>query len=388
MKKGRWTCLVAILLMLGLAGCSGGTPKQEPFIIIGHVAALSGDLSLWGQAEKNALEMTADKINAAGGVAGKKLKIISYDNRGDASETVKVAQRLIGHDRAVAIIGPAQSSGAIVINSVMEPAKVAFIATAATSPKVTLDVNVNQVKPYAFRAGFIDSQQGTAAARFAGHQLKAKTAAVIYDASSEYSSGLAAFFATQFTKQGGKILANEAFKTNDTDFRPMLNRINQENPAVVFVPTLHKEAALLIKLARDMGMTARFIGGDGWSHPDILSLGGTALDGSYFIAQTALDDPDIQPFIAEYRGKFGQEPILPNAVLAADSLLMLVQAVQQAAGADPLKIAGQLSAITDLPVSAGKLSMDAKTHSPTNKTVVVQQIQAGKIVFFHKISGD
>ncbi len=388
MAKGRLTCMIAIVFVLSLTGCSGGTAKQEQGVVIGHVAALTGDLSRWGQAEKNALEITAAKLNASGGVAGKKIRIISYDTRGDASETVKAAQRLIGHDRVSAIIGPAQSSAAIVMNAVMEPAKVPFIATTAASPKVTLDVNTAKVKAYAFCAGFSDSWQGTVAARFAGQQLNAKTAAVIHDAGAAQSSVSAASFATQFVKQGGKVLSNEAFKANDTDFRPILNRVLAENPTVVFVPTLHKEAALLVKQARDLGLTAKFIGGDGWSHPDILTLGGQAMDGAYFVTQTGLGDPDIQAFIAEYRSKFGQEPILPNAVLAAEGLLIVVQAMQKAASSDPVKIADQMATLTDVTVLTGKLTMDTGTHGPLAKSAVVQQIQAGKIVFSHKLAGD
>ena len=388
MKNVNLVSLIAIVLTVVLAGCSSEKPNAGQLIIIGHVAPLSGELSLWGQAEKNALSLTVDKLNAAGGVAGKQLKIITYDTRGDAAETAKAAQRLIVHDRVVAIIGPGQNSSAIVMNAVSEPAKVPFIATAATSPQVTQDPSANKVRVYAFQAGFIDSYQGTVAARFAKKELKVKTAAVVYDASSQYSSQLAAFFASEFAKQGGKVFASEAFQANATDFRSLLNKVNQDNPAVVFAPTQHKEAALLLKQARDLGITAKFIGGDGWSHPDILALGGAALDGSFFVAQTGFGDPAIQAFGAEYRSKFGQEPVLPNAALAVDGLLMLVEAIKKTDSAEPAKIAAQLSAIKDLPVLTGKLTVDSLTHSPQNRAAVVQEIRAGKFVFTTKITGD
>ena len=388
MAKVGSTCLIAIIVVLGLTGCSAGTAIQEQGIVIGHVAALTGDLSPLGQAEKNALEITAAKLNANGGVAGKKIRIISHDTRGDVSDTVKAAQRLVSHDRVLAIVGPSQTSGAIVMNAVMEPAKVPFIATTVTSPKVTIDANTGKVKAYAFCAGFSDSWQGAVAARFAGQQLKAKTAAVIYDAAVEASSVSAAYFVTHFVKQGGKVLANETFKATDTDFRPILNRLLVENPAVVFVPTQHKEAALLVKQARDLGLKAQFIGGDGWSHPDILTLGGQAMDGVYFVSHTSLDDPDIQSFITEYRNKYGQEPILPNAVLAADGLLIVVQAMQKAAGTDPVKIAEQMAMLNDVTVLTGKLTMEAETHGPIAKSAVVQQILAGKFVFSYKLTSD
>ncbi len=388
MKKSIVFWAIGLSLAMAVAGCSGMKPEAGQVITVGHVAALSGDLALWGQAEKNALSLMVEKINAAGGVAGKQLKIVSYDTRGDAAETAKVAQRLLVRDRAVAIIGPAQSSNAIVMSAVTEPAKTPFIATAASSPKATFDPQANTVRGYAFRAGFIDSYQGSVAARFALRELKAKTAAVVYDAGSEYSTVLADYFAKQYVRQGGKLLANEAFRTNETDFRPLLAKVVQDEPAVIFVPTLHKQAALLVKQARDLGIKAKIIGGDGWSNPEILTLGGPALDGTYFVVQTGLGDPDIQSFVAEYRNRYGQDPVLPNAALAADGLLMLVEAIKKADGADPVKIARQLATLRDMPAVTGRLSIDPLTNSPQNRSAVVQEIRAGKVVFSTKIAAE
>ena len=388
MKKSIVFWAIGLSLAMAVAGCSGMKPEAGQVITVGHVAALSGDLALWGQAEKNALSLMVEKINAAGGVAGKQLKIVSYDTRGDAAETAKVAQRLLVRDRAVAIIGPAQSSNAIVMSAVTEPAKTPFIATAASSPKATFDPQANTVRGYAFRAGFIDSYQGSVAARFALRELKAKTAAVVYDAGSEYSTVLADYFAKQYVRQGGKLLANEAFRTNETDFRPLLAKVVQDEPAVIFVPTLHKQAALLVKQARDLGIKAKIIGGDGWSNPEILTLGGPALDGTYFVVQTGLGDPDIQSFVAEYRNRYGQDPVLPNAALAADGLLMLVEAIKKADGADPVKIARQLATLRDMPAVTGRLSIDPLTNSPQNRSAVVQEIRAGRVVISTKIAAE
>ena len=388
MKKSIVFWAIGLSLAMAVAGCSGMKPEAGQVITVGHVAALSGDLALWGQAEKNALSLMVEKINAAGGVAGKQLKIVSYDTRGDAAETAKVAQRLLVRDRAVAIIGPAQSSNAIVMSAVTEPAKTPFIATAASSPKATFDPQANTVRGYAFRAGFIDSYQGSVAARFALRELKAKTAAVVYDAGSEYSTVLADYFAKQYVRQGGKLLANEAFRTNETDFRPLLAKVVQDEPAVIFVPTLHKQAALLVKQARDLGIKAKIIGGDGWSNPEILTLGGPALDGTYSVVQTGLGDPDIQTFVAGYRNRYGQDPVLPNAALAADGLLMLVEAIKKADGADPVKIARQLATLGDMPAVTGRLSIDPLTNSPQNRSAVVQEIRAGKVVFSTKIAAE
>ena len=185
---------------------------------------------------------------------------------------------------------------AIAMTSVTEPGKVPFLATTATNPKVTVDDKTNKVRDYAFRTCFIDPFQGTVAAQFAVKELKAKNAAVIYDVGSDYSAFLGKYFVEEFNKQNGKIVANEAFRSNELDFRAILGKIKQTNPDVVFVPTMQKEAALILKQARDLGITAKFVGGDGWGSPDIVTLGGSAVEGSFFVNLASNDDPDIQKF--------------------------------------------------------------------------------------------
>ena len=340
-----------------------------------------------GQSEKNALELKVEEINKAGGVLGKKLRLIAYDTRADVSEAMNVTNRLIHRDKVSAIIGPGQSSLAIVMTAVTEPGKVPFIATTATSPKVTVDDKTNRVRSYAFRTCFIDSFQGTVAARFSWRELKAKRAAVIYDAGSEYSSALGKFFVEEFNKLGGKITATESFRSNETDFRTLLNKVRQENPDLIFVPTLQKEAALLVKQARDLEIAAKFVGGDGWGNPDLLTLGGTAIEGSFFVSQASLEDPDLQPFVNKYREKYAQDPVLPNPVTAIDGLMAVVHSIKAANSSDPIKIAAQLARIKELPVLSGLLSIDPLTHNPLNKPAVIQEIKGGKIVLKAKMAG-
>jgi branched-chain amino acid transport system substrate-binding protein len=383
--KSKWIALAILAVFaLTLVGCGGGA-KQEDVIKIGHAVALTGDSSMWGIAEKNALEMEIAKINAAGGVLGKKLQLIAYDTRADATEAVNVTKRLVSQDKVAAIIGPGQSGVAIAMSSVTEPGKVPMIGTTPTNPKVTVDDKTNQVRKYSFRTCFIDPFQGTVAAQFATKELKAKTAAVVYDVGSDYSSWLGKYFIEEFTKQGGTIANNEAFRSGELDFRAILGKVKQANPDVIFIPTMQKEAALVMKQARDLGITAKFLGGDGWGSPDLITLGGSAVEGSYFVNLASLDDPDIQKWIADYKAKYNQEPVLPNPVMAVDGLLAVVDAIKKANSADPVKIAEQLEKTKDLPVLTGKLTIDPKTHNPLNKPAVMQEVKGGKFVFKSKV---
>ena len=385
MRNFRITLVAMLLVAAMVAGCGGSEPKAADVIKIGHAVALTGDSSMWGQAEKNALEMEIEKINKAGGVLGKKIQLIAYDTRADATEAVNVTKRLVSQDKVSAIIGPGQSGVAIAMTSVTEPGKVPFLATTATNPKVTVDDKTNKVRDYAFRTCFIDPFQGTVAAQFAVKELKAKSAAVIYDVGSDYSAFLGKYFVEEFNKQKGTIVANEAFRSNELDFRAILGKVKQTNPDVVFVPTMQKEAALILKQARDLGITAKFVGGDGWGSPDIVTLGGSAVEGSFFVNLASNDDPDIQNFIKDYKAKFNQEPVLPNPVMAIDGLMAVVEAIKKANSTDPVKITEQLVKIKDLQVLTGKLTIDPVTHNPLNKPAVIQEIKGGKFIFKTKV---
>ena len=386
MKTSKWIALALVAVFaLALAGCGGGDAKKDDVIKIGHAVALTGDSSMWGISEKNALEMEIEKINAAGGVLGKKLQLIAYDTRADATEAVNVTKRLVSQDKVSAIIGGAQSGVAIAMSSVTEPGKVPLVGTTPTNPKVTVDDKTNKVRQYSFRTCFIDPFQGTVAAQFAVKELNAKTAAVVYDVGSDYSSWLGKYFVAEFTKQGGKIVNNEAFRSGELDFRAILGKVKQSNPDVLFIPTMQKEAALVMKQARDLGITGKFLGGDGWGSPDLITLGGSAVEGAYFVNLASLDDPDIQKWIADYKAKYKQEPVLPNPVMAVDGLLAVVDSIKKANSTEPAKIAEQLAKVKDLPVLTGKLTIDPATHNPLNKPAVMQEVKGGKFVFKSKV---
>lgn len=381
-KKWLAVILVVAMLSMMISGCGSSATKEE-VIKIGNAVALTGDNSVWGLSEKNALEMEIAKINENGGVLGKKLQLIAYDTRGDATEGVNATKRLVG-DGVCAIIGPGQSGVAIAMSSVTEPGKVPFLATSATNPKVTIDEKTGNVRKYSFRTCFIDPFQGTVAAQFAAKELGIKTAAIIYDVGSDYSSWLGKYFIEEFEKQGGKVVSNEAFRSGELDFRAVLGKIKETKPEILFIPTMQKEASLIMKQAADLGIKTQFIGGDGWASPDLVTLGGSAVEGSYFVNIASLEDPDIQGFIKDYKAKYNEEPVMPNPVMAIDALYAIIDAIKVTNGTDPVKIAEQLEKTKDLQVLSGKLTIDPTNHNPLNKPAIIQKVVDGKFILFKK----
>ncbi|MEW5933411.1 MAG: ABC transporter substrate-binding protein, partial [Bacillota bacterium] len=157
-----------------------------------------------------------------------------------------------------------------------------------------------------------------------------------------------------------------------------------KNPDVLFIPTMQKEAALAMKQARDLKIKATFLGGDGWASPDLITLGGSAVEGSYFVNIASLEDPEIQDFIAEYRQRYKADPVMPNPIMAVDALYAIVDAIKRTQSTDPTKIAEALAQTKDLKVLSGLLTIDPDTHDPVNKPAVIQGVKEGKFVFVKK----
>jgi branched-chain amino acid transport system substrate-binding protein len=354
----------------------GGTVK------LGWIGSLTGDQAVWGQCELNTVKMLAEEINAAGGLLGAKIQVIGYDTRGDAMEAVNAVRRLTSQDKVVTIIGPNTSGHAIPISSVLEEMKVPDIATVATNPKVT--VVDGKVKPFNFRVCFIDPYQGAVAAGYAYDVLKFRKAAVLYDVADDYSQGLTEFFISTFTQKGGQIVAKEAFKFGDSDFRPQLSKIKAANPEVIFMPYFFKEVALSANQARELGIKATLMGGDGWPSEVLIEMAADAVNGSYVVNHLDFDDPDVADFKARYTKKYGLAVEL-NGFLAHDAFLVFVDAVKRANSFNPVAIRDAIET-TKIKGITGNINIDKNTHNPEGKDAAIIKIVNGNYVFQQKYS--
>ncbi|HET90132.1 MAG TPA: ABC transporter substrate-binding protein, partial [Chloroflexi bacterium] len=336
--------LLTILSTLGsLTGCGGQPTAVEPGpgadieapeadlepIKVGWFGALTGDWALWGEASRNGTQFTIDMINEAGGVlGGRKLELIAYDNKSDQLESVNVVRRLITEDGVVAVIGTNSSGSNIAVAPIAEENKVPVISTYATNPRVT-QPEEGVLMEYTFRVCFTDPYQGKVMADFAFSDLNATKAAVLYEISSDYSVGLRDFFVQRWAELGGELVADEAFKTGDVEFRAQLTSIKNANPDVIIMPFLAKEVALAAKQARDLGITVPFIGGDGWPSPTLLEMAASAVEGSYFVDHTNVNAENVQDYRAAYEARFGKD-IQVNAIMTHDAVLVLVAAIEKA----------------------------------------------------------
>ncbi len=378
--------LISVLLIftLMLTGCggSGSTSGESSDVIkIGWIGSLTGDQAVWGTCESNTIKMLIEQVNADGGILGKQVEGIYYDTKGDAAEAVNAVKRLISQDNVVAILGPNASGQALAISSVLDQYKVSDIATVATNPKVTVNDD-GTVKKYNFRVCFIDPYQGAVAAGYAYDKLGLKNAAILYDVASDYSQGFTEFFEKTFTEKGGTIVAKEGFKEGDVDFRPQLSKIKEANPDVILMPYYYKEVALSANQARDLGIKATLIGGDGWPSDQLMTMAKDAIEGSYIVNHLDFNDPEVKPLQDSYKAKYDL-PMELNGYMAHDAFLLLKAAINDANSADPEKITESLTKVSVEGVT-GTIKISPETHNPDGKEAAIVRIENGDYIFQEK----
>ena len=278
------TVLAAMAAIAGLSCSSGNAIK------VGLVVPLTGDVKTFGESTRNGAMLAIDEVNAAGGINGKQIAVVATDDKNDPTETSNAGAKLIDMDRVVAVIGSVSSKCSVPLSDKCQNARIPMITPTSTNPKVTVGEDGKR-KDYVFRACFIDPFQGTVGAKFARDSLKAKTAAVMYDVGNDYSKGLADYFKAAFQQGGGKVTAFESYAKDDVDFSALLTKIKQFVPDVLFIPDYYNKVGLIAKQARQLGVKAVFLGGDGWDSPDMAKIAGDAIYGGYFTNHYSPDDP-------------------------------------------------------------------------------------------------
>lgn len=374
-KKFKLSSMIAcgILASALFTGCGGGDTGSKPAagdeIVIGSNFELTGNVAQYGANTNNGLKLAIKEANDAGGINGKKIRLVEADAKSEAAEAVNAATKLISDDKVVALIGPAVTANVIAESQVATDNKVPVITPAATNPDVT--VEKGQVKPFIFRSCFIDPQQAEVMAQFAAKDLNAKTAVLYLDSSSDYSKSLGKIFKENFEANGGKVVMEEAFLAKDQDFKAALTKIQTANADVIFVPAYYEEVGKIVKQARELGITTAILGADGWDDNKVVEIAGKdALNNTFFCTHYFEGDEEVQDFIKAYEAEYKTAPNV-FAALGYDAGKMLINAIERG-GTDSEKIRENIENIKDLQVGTGKITMDPATHNPIKGIVVLE----------------
>ena len=388
-KKKLAGIFMSFMMAAGvLAGCGGSTStsgeKDGETIKIGANLELSGGVASYGQSIQEGLKLAIEEINKDG-IDGKKLELVTFDNKSDAAEATNGAIKLISQDKVSAIVGAATSTNTLAQVEIAQKNKTPLITPTGTNSTITSKDGV--LNDFVFRTCFIDPFQGTVAANFASTDLKVKNAAIIIDSSSDYSKGLAASFQESFEGNGGKVVAEEAYVAKDTDFNAILTNIKAKNPEFIFLPGFYEEVGLIIKQARALGITVPIMGGDGWDSPTLVDIAGADPLNNTFITNhysSGDSDPKVQGFVKAFEGKYDGKSPDAFAALGYDTAYFIADAIKRAGSGDPEKLKKALEETDGLGLVSGDLKLD-KNHDPI-KAAVILEYKGGKQEFNTKVN--
>ena len=347
-------------------------------IIVGEFASLTGGSASFGQSSHKGTQLAIEELNAAGGVLGKKFKLITEDDQSLAGQPATIARKLISQDKIIALLGEVASSKSLEAAPICQQNKVPMISPASTNPKVT------EVGDYIFRICFIDPFQGTVMSKFAlGKGFK--KVAVLTDVKQDYAVGLAEFFTKHFTANGGAITKEQKYSTGDKDFKGQLTSIKASKPDAIFVPGYYGEVALIARQAKQLGIKAPLLGGDGWVGDSLLKVAGTALDGSFFSAHFSAEEkaPATQEFVKRYQAKYGAVPD-DMAALGYDSAMILADAIKRAGSTDGAKLRDAIAATKDFKGITGVITIDEKRNA--SKSAVIMTIENAAMKFMESVA--
>lgn len=379
--KYRVLCSVRYLsaaLLLGVATCSvsfvgcgsGGSSGDE--IVVGHYASMTGSEATFGQSTDNGIRLAIDEINEAGGIGGKKIRIITYDDKGDAREAGTAVTRLVTNDQVAAVLGEVASSLSLVGAPVCQENGIPMVSPSSTNPDVT------KVGDMIFRVCFIDPFQGLVCAKFAREheKVKATKAAILYDQAQAYSVGLQEEFGKAFVELGGTIVSKQTYQAGDQDFSAQLTAIRGGQPDVVFVPGYYTDVGNIALQARKLEIKVPLLGGDGWDSAKLGQIAGPAIEGCFYSNHYSHQDPNprVQNFISKYNERFKGTPD-GLAALGYDAARILADAMTRAGSTTGADIAAELAKTQEFDGVTGKITIDAQRNAV--KPAVILEMNGG-----------
>jgi len=376
--------LLAACCVLLLAGCpqpttqpgtpagagAGATPSgpgqtAPGEIVLGAYMPNTGPFATFGQSSTKAMKLAVEEINSAGGVLGQPIKLIVEDDQCKPEEAANAAQKLIQQDQVLCVIGEVASSNSLAAAPICQDAQTPMVTPSSTNPAVT------QTGDQIFRVCFTDDFQGLVMSEFATQDLKAKTAVIFSDVASDYSKGLSKIFRDTFTADGGRILGEESYNQGDKDFRAQLTKFKALEPEVMYIPGYYGEVALILSQARQLGLDATAIGGDGWDSPKLVEIAGKAAEGGCFSNHYSKDDPHpvVQAFVRNFEAKYNEVPDA-LAACAYDAIRIVAQAIDSAGQIDRTALRDALAEVEDFDGVTGSITIDENRNARKSATIL------------------
>lgn len=377
MKKFTLMLLGLSFLITACGGEKEATTKktdEAATIKIGGLGPLTGPLAIYGVTATNGSKLAFEEINKNGGILGKQVEFVLFDEKGDSTEAVTAYNRLVD-EGVVALVGDITSKPSLAVAEIAAQDNMPMITPTGTQ------FNITEAGPNVFRVCFTDPYQGVILANLAKNNLKANTVAIMVNNSSDYSDGVAEAFIKEAERLGLKIVAKEGYAEGDKDFRAQLTKVAATNPDVLLVPDYYEQVALITTQAREVGVKSTFIGPDGWDGVakalDSSAYG--AVENSYFTNHYSVEDTNekVQNFLKAYREKYKDEPSAFSA-LSYDAAYLMKDAIEKAGSTDKDAIVKAMKE-SDFVGVTGHLRFDEK-NNPV-KAVTVLKVVNGNYTF-------
>lgn len=382
MKKRLLGGILALsMLTMGLVGCGNGQGSSDDAdeIVIGAIGPLSGAASTYGQSVKNGAQVFLDKVNANGGIDGKQVVLKFEDDEADPTKSINAYDKLVNQDGVKLLLGPVTSGAANAVGPNATADGVPMITPSGTETNLTTTGG-----EYVFRTCYIDATQGEVISKYASENLGAKTMAILYNKDSDYSIGIAEAAKAQFESNGGTVVEYISYNEGDKDFSAQLTNIKSSNPDVLVLPDYYSVVPVIADQARKIGITSQLMGGDGWDSPELVKIGGDAVEGAVFVNHYSPDDsdPEVQEFVNSYKEKYGETPDA-FAALSYSTLQLFEEAITKAGSTDGEAVKDALKNI-DVDTISGNIRFD-ENRNP-QKSVSIIKIENGEAKLETKVN--
>jgi branched-chain amino acid transport system substrate-binding protein len=375
--KTRLLFTLIIALTLLASACGGTTSKGTP-IKIGMIYNMTGAQASLDVPSANGAKLAVKEINAAGGILGRQLELVSYDGKTDAATIGNAATQLTETDKVVAMFGFSDTDMVMAAAPIAAKAGIVFVTSGATSPKLP-----DQVPDYLFMACFGDNVQAAAGAEFASKKLNAKTAYLLIDKGMEYTLLLGKYFKERFAELGGSIILEDTYQTGDKDFSAQITKLKGLGslPDTLFISSGPDDVGTIVKQFRDAGVDKPIFGGDGYDTPLLIQIAGKGAENVYFTTHSLMDPQlgtdAVKSFITAYQAVYKTPPENAFAGLGYDTVKLIADAIKRAGSSDPKAIRDALQSTKNLPGVTGAITYQPGSRIP-QKGVAVILVKDGK----------
>lgn len=365
--------LLTCLIVLSLGMLSQPSYGAEA-VRIGFFAPLTGFAAADGASAKHAVEIGVKQINDTGGINGKKVKLVVYDDRVDSKEAVAIARRLIEKDKVVAVVSGSYSGPTRVTAPIFQKAGIPMVAGYAVHRDIT------RAGDFIFRNGFLGEVEGAAAAEIAVKKLKAKRIAVL-TMDNDFGRALSAGFVKHAEESGAQIVSHQVYSLKEEDYTPFLTKVKKVDPDVVFTSGYYKQAGLICRQAKDLGLKVQILGEEGFDSPKFLEIAGESAEGVIIVTNLNRDDkrPHVQEFLRTYKKRYGLDADMVGAS-SYDAFMIIAHAIREA-GTNPKAIRKAIADLRNYSAITGKISRFNAIGEVT-KPVQVQIVRGAKFRYY------